>query len=132
MQAVIAGVPAADPRRGGIYEINLDPAKGREQKGRRACLVVSTDALNRSGLGTAIACTMTTTHRPKFQWRPKLDPSDLDIVDPTWRPETSWVQTDQIITLDTEEGRFLCHVATVTRPERMAEVTKWLRLMLGP
>ena len=132
MQAILAGAPAADPRRGEIYEINLDPAKGREQKGRRVCLVVSTDALNQSGLGTAIACTMTTTHRPKFQWRPKLDPRDLHIVDPTWRPEPSWVQTDQLITLDTDEGRFLRHVATVVVPERMAEVTKWLRLMIGP
>jgi mRNA-degrading endonuclease toxin of MazEF toxin-antitoxin module len=132
MRAVIDGGAAADPRRGEIYEINLDPAKGREQKGRRVCLIVSTDALNVSGLGIAIACTMTTTHRPKFQWRPKLVPADLTVIDRTWRPETSWVQTDQVITVDTEEGRFLRHVATVAVPARMAEVTKWLRLMIGP
>lgn len=132
MKSVLAGHPAADPRRGEIYEINLDPAKGSEQKGRRVCLIVSSDAINKTTLGTAIACTMTTTHRPNFKWRPKLDPEDLDIHDLGWTPKTSWVQTDQVITLDTEEGRFLKHVATVKAPERMMEVTRWLRLMLGP
>lgn len=56
MRAVLVGAPVADPRRGETYEVNFDPAKGREQKGRRYCLVVSTDALNESGLGTAIVC----------------------------------------------------------------------------
>jgi len=33
-------------RRGDIYFVNLDPTKGREQKGRRPVLVVSVDAIN--------------------------------------------------------------------------------------
>lgn len=36
--------------------IGLDPKKGREQKGVRPCLVVSTDALNRSRFGTVVVC----------------------------------------------------------------------------
>lgn len=33
-------------RRGDIYFVNLDPTKGREQRGRRPVLVVSVDAIN--------------------------------------------------------------------------------------
>ena len=33
-------------RRGEIYFVDLDPAKGREQRGRRPVLVVSVDAIN--------------------------------------------------------------------------------------
>ncbi len=33
-------------RRGDIYFVNLNPTKGREQKGRRPVLVVSVDAIN--------------------------------------------------------------------------------------
>lgn len=33
-------------RRGEIYFVKLDPVQGREQRGRRPVLVVSTDAIN--------------------------------------------------------------------------------------
>jgi len=33
-------------RRGDIYFVNLDPTRGREQRGRRPVLVVSVDAIN--------------------------------------------------------------------------------------
>jgi mRNA interferase MazF len=35
------------PRRGEIYFLDLDPARGREQAGRRPVLVLSIDAINR-------------------------------------------------------------------------------------
>jgi mRNA interferase MazF len=37
-------------RRGEIYLVNLDPTTGREQRGTRPVLVVSTDAINRQPL----------------------------------------------------------------------------------
>lgn len=36
------------PLPGEVWMFDLNPKKGREQKGVRPCLVVSTDALNRS------------------------------------------------------------------------------------
>ncbi len=36
--------------RGNIYFVNLDPARGREQAGRRPVLVVSVDSINRQPL----------------------------------------------------------------------------------
>jgi mRNA interferase MazF len=37
-------------RRGNIYFVDLNPTKGREQKGKRPVLVVSTDAINQQPL----------------------------------------------------------------------------------
>ncbi len=49
------------PLRGELWMIDLNPKKGREQKGVRPCLIVSTDAMNRSEFGTVILCPITTT-----------------------------------------------------------------------
>jgi len=132
MKPLLAGPPAAEPRRGEIYEINLDPAKGREQKGRRYCLVVSGDPMNASGLGTAIVCPMTTRYKPSFKWRTKLEAADIEVVDASWRAETSYVQTDQLLTLDVEEGRFLRHVGTVRSRSKLADITQWIYRMFAP
>jgi mRNA interferase MazF len=40
--------------RGQIYMVDLNPAKGREQKGRRPVLVVSADAINRQPLAVTV------------------------------------------------------------------------------
>jgi mRNA interferase MazF len=132
MRRVVAGAPSADPRRGEIYEVNLDPAKGREQKERRYCLVVSGDPLNTSGLGTVMVCPMTTREKKRFLWRTRLDPADVEVIDQAWEVETSWVQSDQIVTLDVEDGRFLRHVGTVRNPPKLAAVTRSIYEMFRP
>jgi len=38
------------PERGGVYLVNLNPVKGREQRGLRPVLAVSADAINRQPL----------------------------------------------------------------------------------
>ena len=55
--------PAAYPRRGEVWWVELDPARGREMSKRRPALVVSPDEMNR-GLGTVIVAPVTTTIRP--------------------------------------------------------------------
>ena len=117
--------------RGEIWEVDLDPRKGREQQGTRPCLIVSTDALNRSRFGTVIVCPITTTERKKFVWRPGFTPADLRIVDTGWRAVPHWVETDQIVTVDAAE-RLVRQLATVTNLERMREVDHWLRRLLIP
>jgi mRNA interferase MazF len=114
-----------------IWEVDLDPRRGREQSGVRPCLIVSTDGLNRSRFGTVIVCPITTTYREHFVWRPGLVPADLRIADASWRPEPHWVETDQIITIDRAE-RLLRHLATVVAADRMREVDEWLRRLLLP
>jgi mRNA-degrading endonuclease toxin of MazEF toxin-antitoxin module len=120
---------APRPLRGQIWEFDLDPKRGREQKGIRPCLIVSTDALNRSGFGTVIACPVTTRERASFRWRPRLTPDDLRLVDSTWEPRPHWVATDQLVTVDIE-ARALRHLATVAESAKMAAVDDSLRMLL--
>lgn len=117
--------------RGEIWEVNLNPRKGREQKGVRPCLVVSTDGLNRSRFGTVIVCPVTTTERKAFVWRPGMTPQDLRVTDATWGAEPHWVETDQIVTVDVGQ-RLIRQLAVVTNPQRMADVDSWLRRLLLP
>jgi mRNA interferase MazF len=117
--------------RGEIWEVNLNPRKGREQKGIRPCLIVSTDGMNRSRFGTVIVCPVTTTERKNFIWRPKMIPVDLRVTDATWTAEPHWLETDQIITVDVGQ-RLIRQLAVVANAEKMTEVNSWLRKLLIP
>lgn len=122
-------MPLTKPLRSEIWEFDLNPKKGHEQKGRRPCLVVSTDALNRSDFGTVIICPITSTRRPSFRWRVGFEPEDLRVTDSAWEPREHWVATDQIVTVDTS-ARALRHLATVTNEEKLRQVDESLRLLL--
>jgi mRNA interferase MazF len=124
----VSGVVAL---RGEIWEIDLNPRKGREQKGIRPCLVVSTDGMNRSRFGTIIVCPVTTTERKNFVWRPRVDPGDLRVTDASWTARPHWVETDQILTVDVG-ARVVRQLAVVVNPERMVEVDAWLGKLLLP
>ena len=121
--------PAPAPLRGEIWEFDLNPKRGREQRGVRPCLVVSTDALNRSTFGTVIICPITSRERPIFRWRPALTPKDLRVVAKQWTPRPHWVATDQIVTVDTRQ-RALNHLAIVIDEDKMLDVDDSLRLLL--
>lgn len=118
------------PLRGEIWMVDLNPKKGREQKGVRPCLIVSTDALNRSEFGTVVICPVTTRERPRFTWRVAVAPDELRLADTTWQPKPHWVETDQIVTVDTKH-RALRHLATVTNKEKLRQVDESLRMMLS-
>jgi mRNA interferase MazF len=124
----VSGVVAL---RGEIWEVDLNPRKGREQKGIRPCLVVSTDGLNRSRFGTVIVCPVTTTERDRFVWRPKIVPEDLRVTDATWTARQHWVETDQIITVDVNQ-RLIRQLAVVVNEEKIKEVDSWLQKLLIP
>lgn len=121
---------ALQPRRWEIWEIDLNPAKGREQKGVRACVVISLDALNQSSFGTVIVCPITTTYRESFTWRPGLVPEDLAVVAGDWEAKPNWVETDQIATIDVQLG-VRRHLATLTNAKKRTAVTDSVRMMLG-
>lgn len=118
------------PLRGQIWEFDLNPKKGREQRGVRPCVVVSHDALNRSAFGTVVVCPITTRQKASFRWRPGLIPDDLAVVDPGWEVRPHWIMTDQIVTVDAGQ-RALGHLATITSRERVTELDHSLRLILG-
>lgn len=118
------------PLRGEIWEFDLNPKKGREQRGVRPCLVVSTDALNRSEFGTVIICPITTTERPSFQWREGLLPEDLRLTDTSWEAKPHWVATDQIVTVDVAH-RAIRHLATVINELKLRKLDQSLRMLLA-
>jgi mRNA-degrading endonuclease toxin of MazEF toxin-antitoxin module len=120
----------AKPLRGEIWQFDLNPKRGREQKGVRPCLVVSTDALNRSEFGTVIICPITTTERPTFRWRTAFLPEDLRVADTSWEPKRHWVATDQIVTVDTRH-RAIRHLATVLNQDKLLKVDESLRMLLN-
>ena len=126
--ALVSGLIAL---RGEIWEINLNPRKGREQKGLRPCLIVSTDGMNRSRFGTVIVCSVTTTERERFIWRPLIVPEDLRVTDAAWTVRPHWVETDQIITVDTDQ-RLVRRLAVIVNAEKMKEVDTWLQRLLIP
>jgi mRNA interferase MazF len=109
---------------------DLNPKKGREQRGVRPCLVVSTDALNQSDFGTVIICPITTRERPHFKWRVAIPPGSLRRADMDWEPKLHWVETDQIVTVDLRQ-RALRHLATVIDEEKLRSVDDSLRMMLN-
>ena len=121
---------APKPLRGEIWMIDLDPKKGREQQGVRPCLIVSTDALNRSNFGTVILCPITTTERESFKWRIGIEPKDLRVADRSWQARPHWVATDQILTVDTML-RAIRHLATVVNADKVRRVDDSLRMMLN-
>lgn len=121
---------APKPRRWEIWEIDLNPAKGREQKGVRGCLVISLDALNQSNFGTVIVCPITTTYRESFTWRPGLAPEDLAVAADDWEAKPNWVETDHIATIDVELG-VRRHLATLTNAQKRKAVSESIRMMLG-
>ena len=74
----MAVVKAKHPKRGDVHLIGLDPARGREIKKTRPCVVVSPDELN-AHLQTVIVAPLTSSGKPypfrvpcKFQKKPGL------------------------------------------------------------
>src|SRR3989338_2866728 len=80
--------------RGDIYWADLEPARGREQAGRRPVLVISHEVFNaRSGTVIALAIT-SRLQRAGFPLTCQLAPR--------LPPKPSWVKISQIRTLSTE------------------------------
>jgi len=127
---VTPGGAGSLPLRGEIWEFDLNPKTGREQRGVRPCVVVSNDALNRSRFGTVVICPITTRERPAFRWRTGFVPEDLRIADTSWEARPHWVMTDQIVTVDTRH-RAIRHLATVKNSDRLTQLDDSLRMILG-
>lgn len=51
-----------EPLRGELYEVDLGPTAGSEQRGRRPLLVISIDEMNRAPAELIVAVPLTTTY----------------------------------------------------------------------
>lgn len=53
----------AEPSRGDVWLVDLDPVRGHEQAGRRPCTVISVDLFNHGPSGLILALPITTRDR---------------------------------------------------------------------
>ncbi len=91
--------------RGDIRWADLNPARGREQSGRRPVLILSHDVFNERS-GTVIAVALT-SQEPRAGFPLTLALSSQEL------PKPSWVKISQIRTLSKERiGARVGHVAS--------------------
>jgi len=106
--------------RGDVFWADLNPAKGREQTGRRPVVILSQDVFNKHS-GTVIAAALTSQpQRAGF-------PLTLELLSPKL-PKASWVKISQIRTLSTERlGKKIARVS----PEELSLIVEGLWEIIG-
>ena len=106
--------------RGDIWWADLDPARGREQAGRRPVLIISHDVFNeRSGTVVALAIT-SQPQAAGFPLTLELDCAEL--------PKRSWVKISQVRTLSAER---LGECVGRVQPEQWTQVIEGLNEIVG-
>jgi mRNA interferase MazF len=109
-------------RRGSVVLVDLDPARGHEQRGSRPCVVVSSSAVNAAQRYPVMAVVPVTGTEGSGALYPMLRPGPSGIQKP------SWALVDQIRTID--KGR-ISRAFGVVAPEEMAAIDEGLVLFLG-
>ena len=106
--------------RGDIRWADLEPARGREQAGRRPVLILSHDVFNERS-GTVIAVALSSQpQRAGFPLTLEIDSKNL--------PKKSWVKISQIRTLSVQRiGKKLGRAA----PEELSKIIEGLNEILG-
>jgi mRNA interferase MazF len=113
-------------KRGEIYFVSLDPARGREQAGRRPVLVVSSDSVNAQPLVvTVVAGTVSRNVSRNYPTNIRITATESGL------PKDTVFLCFQVRSLD--HARFQeprASRAGVLPPKRMAEVEDALRRVL--
>ena len=68
------------PARGEIWDVDLDPIKGREQAGRRPALILSINAFNQGPAELIVAIPLTRTDR-RIRWHVPVQPPEGGLSD---------------------------------------------------
>lgn len=66
----------AEPARGEIWYVDLDPTRGHEQAGQRPALIVSVDHFNQSRADLVVVLPLTRTARPNNPLRIEVRPPE--------------------------------------------------------
>src|SRR5262245_39210200 len=110
--------------RGQIYMVDLKPARGREQKGRRPALVVSADAINRQPLViTVVAGTKAGNVSRDYPTNVRVTAAESGL------PMDMVFLCFQIRSLD--PGRFPASSAGSLSARKMADIDQALKLALS-
>ena len=73
----------SDPLRGEVWLVDLDPTRGREQRGRRPALVLSVDEFNSGPADLVVVAPLTTTDR-KIPWHVPVSPPEGGVRRPSF------------------------------------------------
>jgi len=110
--------------RGQVYFVNLSPTQGREQKGQRPVLVVSSDSISRQPLGVTVVVGADAANVPRDY------PTNIRVsASETGLPKDTVFLCFQLRSLD--PSRFLDEPAGNLPAKRMAELDQALRLVLA-
>lgn len=111
---------SAPPSRGEVWEVELDPIRGREQAGRRPGLVISTDRFNHGPAGLVVLLPITSVE--------KRIPFHVEIGRPeAWLRKRSFVKPEDVRSVSIERLR---RRLGVTSAETMRAVETRLRVLL--
>ncbi|MFB7971038.1 type II toxin-antitoxin system PemK/MazF family toxin [Streptomyces rubiginosohelvolus] len=108
------------PRRGDIYWVDFNPARGSEQAGHRPAVVISLDSYNRR-MNTVVVAAMTTTVREGSRVQLVLEAGDP-------MPKRGAILGFQLSTID--KDRLGDHAGRL-RPEQLEELNGVLALCFG-
>ncbi len=111
----------AKPRRGEVWLVDLNPARGHEQAGKRPALVISVDLFNSGPAGLAVVLPVTTKDK-KIPLHVKISPPEGGV------KETSFIKCEDIRAVSTE--RLLARLGEVSQ-NTMAAVEDRVRILLG-
>ena len=108
-------------RRGEVWFVDLDPTKNREQGGRRPCLIVSDDNLNRTPAELAIVIPITS--------KQKRIPSHVEMAPPEGGLKLrSFIKCEDVRSISTD--RLIKVMGSVNRTT-LDKVEERLRLLLS-
>lgn len=110
-----------NPSRGEIWLVDLNPAKGHEQSGRRPALVVSVDLFNHGPAGLIVVLPITTKEKG-IPFHVAVNPSESGL------KEISFIKCEDIRSISTE--RLISRLGSIS-PSIMSEVEDRLNILLG-
>jgi mRNA interferase MazF len=116
----MAAFPRKFPRRGEIYMVDFNPARGSEQAGIRPALVVSNDVANRSSPNVTVAAITKTIPKRDYPFNVHLPAGDL--------PLPGTICCAQVMTISKE--RLMRHRGQID-DQLLRNVDEALRVSLG-
>lgn len=111
----------AEPSRGDVWDLSLDPRLRREQAGVRPALVLSVDIFN-AGLAELVVVMPITRTQRRIRWHVQVSPPEGGLV------SESFIQCENVLSVST--GRFKRLRGRVSAGT-MFQVEDRLRILLG-
>ncbi|HET7571768.1 MAG TPA: type II toxin-antitoxin system PemK/MazF family toxin [Gaiellaceae bacterium] len=116
----MAAFPRTFPRRGEVYMVDFDPARGSEQAGVRPACIVSNDVANQNSPVVTVAAITSTIPSRQYPFNVPLPAGTL--------PREGTILCAQLMTVSKE--RLMRHRGDLSQ-EIMAAVAEALRVHLG-